>query len=448
MYWSKTFIPTLKENPQEAESISHKLLLRSGLTRMLIAGAYSYLPLGYRVLNNIQKIIRQEMESCGASELLLPALQPLELWQRSGRDKTLNDVMLKFIDRKGRKLCLGPTHEEVITDLVKNCVSSYRQLPLILYQLQTKFRDELRPRFGLIRACEFIMKDAYSFDKDEDGLDKNYQAMHSAYQKIFKRCGLNFLVTEADSGVMGGNISHEFMVPAQDGEDVVRVCPKCEAVKTNTLPLPELEDDHKPAGSGLASNSQSQDDNCAKCGTKTQELNTIEVGHIFKLGTKYTTMLGGNFLDADGKLKPIIMGCYGIGVSRLISAVIEQNYDTAGIVWPDEIAPYKIIILPLDVTEKKIFGSAVEIYNELKREGFDVLLDDRDERAGVKFKDADLLGIPLQLIVGKEFLKSNTIELKVRRGGEKIIKPREEIIPYLAKREALFVKRTTNDEIR
>ncbi|MFA5096570.1 MAG: proline--tRNA ligase, partial [Candidatus Omnitrophota bacterium] len=242
MFWSKTFIPTLKEVPQEAESISHKLLLRAGLVRMLMAGAYSYLPLGLKVLENIQKVIREEMDSCGAAELLLPALQPLELWQRTGRDKDLGEVMLKVTDRKGRKICLGPTHEEAITDLVKNNVSSYRQLPLVLYQIQTKFRDEMRPRFGLIRACEFIMKDAYSFDKDEAGLDKNYQAMYEAYLRIFKRCGLKIVTTEADSGVMGGKVSHEFMVPASDGEDVVMA--------------------------------------------DGQKVNAIEVGHIFKLGTK------------------------------------------------------------------------------------------------------------------------------------------------------------------
>ncbi|MDI6758340.1 MAG: proline--tRNA ligase [Candidatus Omnitrophota bacterium] len=410
MYWSKTFIPTLKEDPQEAEIISHKLLLRSGLIRMLMAGAYSYLPLGYRVLNNIQRIIRQEMNSSDAAELLLPALQPQELWQESGRDKTMDKVMVRFSDRRGRKLCLGPTHEEVITALVRSCVSSYKQLPLILYQLQTKFRDEIRPRFGLIRSCEFIMKDAYSFDKDEAGLDKNYQLMSYAYQRIFKRCGLNFLVTEADSGVMGGSCSHEFMIPAKDGEDAVLLCPKCKTARAK---------------------GECKDDTCVKCGVLLDEINAIEIGHIFKLGVKYSEVLGAKFLDNDRKLKSIIMGCYGIGVSRLVSAIIEQNYDTAGIIWPKEIAPYEIIILPLDVTEGRIMSSVIEIYKELTQNGINVLLDDRDERAGVKFKDADLLGIPLQLIIGKEFLKSNTCELKIRSSGERIIKPREEIIDYI-----------------
>jgi len=389
MLWSKTFIPTLKESPQEAESVAHKLLLRAGLARMLMAGSYSYLPLGLKVLQNLKKIIRQEMNSCDAAELLLPALQPLELWQRSGRDKDLGEVMIKFTDRRGRKICLGPTHEEVITDLVRAHVSSYKQLPLVLYQIQTKFRDELRPRFGLIRSCEFIMKDAYSFDQDEAGLDKNYQAMHAAYLRIFKRCGLNIITTEADPGVMGGKVSHEFMVPAKDGEDVVTV--------------------------------------------GAEKVNAIEVGHIFKLGTKYSAALGANFLDASGKLQPIIMGCYGIGVSRLISAVIEQNNDADGIIWPPELAPYKAMILVLDSGDKNIMDLAGNVYQKLKSAGIETLLDDRDERAGVKFKDADLLGIPLQVIVGKNSLKDGTLELKVRSSKEKIIKPVDEVFKEIVR---------------
>jgi len=412
MLWSKTFIPTLKEIPQEAESVSHRLMLRAGLIRMLMAGVYSYLPLGFKVLNNIQRIIRQELDTSGACELLLPALQPQELWMRSGRDKDMGEVMIRFIDRKGRKVCLGPTHEEVITELVKNHVSSYKQLPLILYQIQTKFRDEIRPRFGVVRACEFIMKDAYSFDKDQAGLDKNYRAMHNAYKRIFKRCGLDCLVVEADPGVMGGNVSHEFMVSAKDGEDTVFVCPKCKvAVAFN----------------------EREEQNCAKCNLKLEKINTIEVGHLFKLGTKYSGASGANFLDAEGKTKPIIMGCYGIGVSRLISAVIEQNYDNAGIIWPDELSPYQVIILPLDTTDKKITKIALDIYKDLEHNGIDVLLDDRDERAGVKFKDADLLGISLQVIIGKESLKKNTIELKIRRNHKKIIKTKADILTEINK---------------
>ncbi|MDD4980320.1 MAG: proline--tRNA ligase [Candidatus Omnitrophica bacterium] len=407
MFWSKDFIPTLKETPQEAESISHQLMLRAGLVRMLMAGVYSYLPLGLKVLDNIQKIIRQELNSCGATELLLPALQPQELWVKSGRDKDIGEVMIRFTDRRGRNMCLGPTHEEVITDLVKNHISSYKQLPLILYQIQTKFRDEIRPRFGLIRACEFIMKDAYSFDADEAGLDKNYQVIHNAYKRIFKKCGLSFLTTQADPGVMGGNMSHEFMAPAQDGEDIVSSCPKCRLAKT-------FKDGEEQV--------------CPQCGVKLEKINTIEVGHIFKLGTKYSAVLGANFIDAQGQKKPIIMGCYGIGVSRLISAVIEQNHDKDGIIWPKDLSPYQVAILPLDTTDKKIMQSARDLYEQLTQEGIGVLLDDRDERAGVKFKDADLIGVTLQVIIGKESLKKNTLELKIRRNHKKIIKTKAAIL--------------------
>jgi len=407
MFWSNSFIPTLKETPQGAESLSHQLMLRAGLVRMLIAGVYSYLPLGLKVLHNIQRIIRQELNSCGASELLLPALQPQELWIKSGRDKDIGDVMLRFVDRKGRNMCLGPTHEEVITDLVKNHIASYKQLPLILYQIQTKFRDEIRPRFGLIRACEFIMKDAYSFDADESGLDKNYKAMSNAYKRIFKRCGLNILTSEADPGVMGGNVSHEFMAPAQDGEDLVLLCPKCKSAK----PLKET--------SGQS---------CPKCNVTVEKINTIEVGHIFKLGTKYSSVLGANFIDCYGQQKPIIMGCYGIGVSRLVSAIVEQNHDKDGIAWPKEISPYQVIILPLDTTDRKIMAKAVEVYKELEQGGMEVLFDDRSVSAGVKFKDADLLGISLQVIIGRESLKKNTLELKIRRNQKRIIKTKTAIL--------------------
>ena len=399
MLWSETFIPTLKEIPREAESASHQLMLRAGLVRMLMAGVYSYLPLGLRVLNNIQRIIRQEMDACKAAELLLPALQPLELWQRSGRDKDIGEVMVRFVDRRGRNIALGPTHEEVITDLVKGHVSSYKQLPLVLYQIQTKFRDEIRPRFGLVRACEFVMKDAYSFDKDEAGLDINYRAIYEAYKRIFKRCGLNFLITEADPGVMGGNVSHEFMVPAKDGEDVVSRCSKC---------------------AWVAAFREGQEE-CPKCRGGLEKINTIEVGHVFKLGTKYSSVLGANFLDSQGRQRPIIMGCYGIGVSRLISAIIEQNYDEAGIIWPREVSPYQAIILPLDVTEQKIMEEASRIYGELRQEAVDVLLDDRDERSGVKFKDAELIGIPIIIVIGQKSISQKKIEIKSRRDKEVIL---------------------------
>ena len=427
MLWTKTFIPTLKENPQEAESISHKLLLRAGMVRMLFAGAYSYLPLGLRVLNNIENIVRQEMNACGASELMLPALQPQEIWQRTGRDKDIGEVMIKFTDRRGRKLCLGPTHEEIITDLVGKHLFSYKQLPVVLYQIQTKFRDEIRPRFGLIRACEFIMKDAYSFDRDDAGLDKNYQAMYAGYKRIFERCGLQILTTEADSGMMGGKVSHEFMVPAEDGEDVVLVCPECKSTKTYSRPANESVAGSRPLLDSLAGKEGDSED-CAKCAKPAKKVNCIEVGHIFKLGTKYSSALGAQFLDAQGKLNPVIMGCYGIGVSRLVSAIIEQNNDESGIIWPKEVAPYKVIILPLDVSDSKIMESANSVYRELADNGIEALLDDRDERAGVKFKDAELIGIPAHITIGAKTLAMNKIEIKSRKLRQNILVERADLM--------------------
>jgi prolyl-tRNA synthetase len=410
MFWTKVFIPTLKETPKEAESLSHQLLLRAGFVRMLMAGAYTYLPLGLRVLEKIQRIIRQEMNACGASELLLPALHPLELWQKTGRDQDLGEVMFKFKDRRGRDVSLGPTHEEVITDLVKNNIVSYRQLPLVLYQIQTKFRDEIRPRFGLIRACEFIMKDAYSFDQDEAGLDKNYQLMYEAYKRIFSRCGLKTLITEADSGVMGGKVSHEFMVEAPLGEDMVLVCTQCKLTRAFVA---------------------EGDNVCPKCHRKMDSVNTIEVGHIFKLGIKYSKAMGANFSDPRGALKPIIMGCYGIGVSRLISAIIEQNNDADGIIWPKEVAPFQIIILPLDITNQEVMQTASSFYQELKSCGIEVLFDDRDERAGVKFKDADLIGVPLSIVVGKKSIEEKKIELRMRKDKITQFIPKDDVLKFI-----------------
>ncbi|MDP2927788.1 MAG: proline--tRNA ligase [Candidatus Omnitrophota bacterium] len=426
MFWSKVFIPTLKETPKEAESLSHQLLLRAGFVRMLMAGAYTYLPMGLRVLEKIQGIIRQEMNACGASELLLPALHPLELWQKTGRDKDLGEVMFKFQDRRGRDLSLGPTHEEIITDLIKNNFSSYRQLPLVLYQIQTKFRDEIRPRFGLIRACEFIMKDAYSFDQDEAGLDKNYQLMYEAYKRIFSRCGLETLITEADPGVMGGKVSHEFMAPSPLGEDIILLCSKCKLTRAFSREKIENEEGSPHAG-------KEGNNSCPKCRVNMDKVNTIEVGHIFKLGTKYSQAMQANFSDAKGQLKPLVMGCYGIGVSRLISAIIEQNNDTDGIIWPAQVAPFGIIILPLDVTDQKVMQAANSLYQELCAGGLDVLFDDRDERAGVKFKDADLIGVPTSIVIGKKSIEEKNIELRIRKDKSTQLIPRENAVKFITK---------------
>ena len=426
MFWSKVFIPTLKETPKEAESLSHQLLLRAGFVRMLMAGTYTYLPLGLRVLEKIQGIIREEMSSCGASELLLPALHPLELWQKTGRDKDIGEVMFKFEDRRGRALALGPTHEEVITDLVKNNCSSYRQLPLVLYQIQTKFRDEIRPRFGLIRCCEFVMKDAYSFDQDEAGLDKNYQLMYEAYKRIFARCGLKILITVADSGIMGGKVSHEFMVEAPLGEDVVLVCPKCNSAVAFSRPEIENVGGSRDAG-------KEEIKTCSKCNVEMDKVNTIEVGHIFKLGTKYSQALECNFSDAQGNLMPMVMCCYGIGVSRLISAIIEQHNDANGIIWPREVAPFQIIILPLDVTNAVIMQEAKELYDQINAAGYSVLLDDRDERAGVKFKDADLIGLPASVVIGKKSIAEKNVEVRVRKDSSTQFMQKVDLIKFISK---------------
>jgi len=413
MYWTKYFIPTMKEVPAGTEAVSHQLLLRAGLVNMLTAGVYSYLPLGLRVLRKIEGIIREEMNAVDANELFLPCLQPIELWKKTGRDEVLKDVMIRFDDKKGRELCLGPTHEEIITELVKNYVQSYRALPVTLYQIQTKFRDEMRPRFGIVRACEFIMKDAYSFDRDQKGLEKNYQLMYGAYNRIFKRCGLDVVVAEADSGAMGGSVSHEFHFPAPIGEDEVVRCNKC-------------------SFSGALTDKTKEGTTCPDCKKgKLKKHTAIELGHIFQLGTKYSEVQGCTFLDEDGKRKPIIMGCYGIGVSRLISAIIEGYNDKAGIVWPKEVAPFDIEILPIAVDEKQTMALAAKYAVELEKQGFEVLVDDRDETAGRKFNDADLIGIPYRVILGKRTLKEGKVEIKERSSGKVILAKKENLIKKL-----------------
>jgi len=367
----------MKEVPSGTEAVSHQLLLRAGLVHMLTAGVYSYLPLGQRVLERVTKVIRQEMNNVGANELFLPCLHPMELWKQTGRDVTLKDVMYKFQDGRGRSMCLGPTHEEVITDLVKGYVKSYKQLPVVLYQIQTKFRDELRPRYGIVRASEFIMKDAYSFDIDEAGMKKNYQLMYDAYVKIFKRLGLDVVIIQADSGAMGGDMSHEFMVPAAIGEDTLKDADGNEQV-------------------------------------------AIELGHIFQLGTKYSLAQKALVLDEDGKQKPLIMGCYGIGVSRVIAAIIEKNHDDKGIIWPQEAAPFDVQIVTLG-DDREITDLAKRYTVELTAERLEVLVDDRDETAGRKFNDADLIGIPIRVTIGQRNLKDGKIEIKRRDAAEAVL---------------------------
>jgi len=550
MRWSNCYIPTLKEAPADAEVVSHKLLTRAGMIRKLTSGIYIYMPLGLKAIEKTAAIVREEMNRAGALELSMPMVQPADLWQESGRWEFYGKELLRFQDRNGRDYCLGPTHEEVITDLVRGEVRSYRQLPINLYQIQTKFRDEIRPRFGLMRGREFIMKDAYSFDRDEAGADKSYWAMYEAYQNVFKRLGLRFRAVEADSGSIGGSFSHEFMVLADTGEDTIAACTGCEyaanveraevaapavpatlpavgaieevatpgkhtveevcaflgvpqtaLVKTlilvadgkpvaalvrgdrelndvklkNLLKCDELElaapelvqkvtgapvgyagpvglnvervfADHElltsdgwiaGANKGdthLRNVSLGRDakieryadlrvitpaDACPRCGQPIELTRGIEVGHVFKLGTKYSEPLKCTFLDEDGKEKVMIMGCYGIGVSRVVASCIEQNHDADGIVFPPPIAPYEAVLCCLDPKNGETLGKAEEFYAELKAQGVDAILDDRDERPGVKFKDADLVGMPLQLVVGGKGLARGIVEAKDRRTGEK-----------------------------
>lgn len=552
MRWREYFIPTLREDPSEAEVVSHKLLLRAGMIRKLASGIYTFLPLGFKALKKIENIVRREMNNAGALEILMPLVQPAELWKETGRWDNYGKELLRFKDRKEHDFCLGPTHEEVVTDIVRRDVKSYKDLPLILYQIAVKFRDEIRPRFGIMRAREFIMKDAYSFDADWEGLDKSYQLMYETYEKIFKSCGLKFKAVEAHTGAIGGDVSHEFMVLAETGEDIITYCEKCgyasnieltpailgekypsesekplekvhtpgvrtaqevanflglpvskitktliyiidekEAVavcirgdhEVNEVKLEKLfpnktlrmateeevkkivgaspgfigpkglkikviadkalegypnfviganEDEYHYINANMGSTFKpdviadirkaGEGDLCPKCGNPLQFTRGIEVGHIFKLGTKYSEPMKATFLDRDGKMKPFVMGCYGIGVSRVLAATIEQNHDENGIIFPWEIAPFQIGIAYL---KEEFKADAEKIYTDLSQK-WDVILDDRDERPGVKFKDMDLIGIPIQIILGKTYEKNREIEIKIRKTGErKYVKPEE-----------------------
>lgn len=548
MRFSSCYIPTLKESPADAEVISHKLLLRAGMVRRLTSGLYIYLPLGLKVITKIADVIREEMAAAGFQELLLPMVQPADLWKETGRWEHYGKELLRFRDRNDREYCLGPTHEEVITDLVRGEVRSYRQLPVRLYQIQTKFRDEIRPRFGLMRGREFLMKDAYSFDADMEGAQKSYQLMYDAYVRIFTRLGLRFRAVEADTGSIGGNFSHEFMVLADTGEDTIAVCDSCDyaanleraeavwkgSVCTDACPnmksvdtpgahtveevtallgispkqlvktmlfsvdgetvavlvrgdrevnpvklknllkaqevelansaavealtqaplgfagpvglkLPIYADLELQGGTDYVTGANKGDmhlqhvdlnrdagitawadlrevvegDVCPRCGGRLTLTRGIEVGHIFMLGLKYSSSMHAAFLDENGKEKLMIMGCYGIGVSRVAAAAIEQNHDDGGIVFPPPVAPFDCILLNLDPRDEKVTAEAEALYAILEKQGVDTLLDDREERPGVKFKDADLLGIPLQLVLGGKSLARGVVEAKDRRSGEK-----------------------------
>ena len=550
MKWTQTLIPTLREAPADAEIVSHKLLLRAGLIRKLAGGVYTFLPLGLRALRKVEKIIREEMDRAGGIEVLMPALQPPEIWQQSGRAETAKNVLFKVKDSSNREWFLSPTAEEVITTLAANEINSYRQLPKNFYQISLKFRDEIRPRFGLMRAKEFIMKDAYSFDTTDEGAMASYKKMYDAYTRIFARCGLKAFPVEADTGVIGGNYSHEFMVPAETGENEVVFCEACgyaANIEKATSGLPKTAarelggaiekfatpgvvtiealakapynvpanrqiktlvyvadsdtvlilirgDDQlnetkflakteavqvrpatpeecvatlgaKPGSLGAVVNvpanvkiyaderlqgandmttganedgvhfshvSLERDikvtawfdlrtvkvgEPCAKCGKSVKIRRAIEVGHVFKLGTKYSEKLGAGFLDETGVRKPCVMGCYGIGATRTLQAIIEQGNDKDGVIWPLSVAPYQVCITPLNVAaDSETMKLAEKFYAELTEKGVDVILDDRDERPGVKFKDADLVGFPLRLSIGEKSLAKGEVEIKPRNG--------------------------------
>ncbi|MBI3598799.1 MAG: proline--tRNA ligase [Nitrospirae bacterium] len=402
MYYSHALIPTLRDDPADAEVISHKLMLRAGFIRKLSAGIYCYLPLALRVLRKIEKIVREEMATTGAQELLLPALQPSELWEETGRWQQYGKELIRLRDRHDHDFCLGPTHEEVITDLVRKEIRSYRQLPITLYQIQTKFRDEMRPRFGIMRGREFIMKDAYSFDASVEGAKINYQKMYDAYHRIFSRVGLTFRAVEADNGLIGGSQSDEFMVLTETGEEEIISCTAC----LYAANIEKTEVGHRGMG-----------DPCPRCGEPLKIDRGIEVGHVFLLGTKYSKEMKALFLNERGEERFFEMGCYGIGVSRIIAAAIEQNHDEKGIIWPISIAPYIVHIVPVQDKSDDVMMAAKQIYTALMERGIDVLFDDRAERPGVKFNDADLLGAPYQIVIGEKNLEKGLIELKERKTG-------------------------------
>ncbi|NIP39081.1 MAG: proline--tRNA ligase [Candidatus Dadabacteria bacterium] len=566
MRYSQYFIPTLKETPADAEVVSHQLMVRAGMLRKVAAGIYDYLPLGLRSIRKFEEIVREEMNKAGAIELLMPAVLPAEHWKESGRWDVYGKELLRFTDRAEREFCIGPTHEEIITDIVRREVKSYKQLPVNLYQIQTKFRDEIRPRFGVMRAREFIMKDAYSFDAADEGADKSYWAMYEAYSKIFERCGLEFRAVLADTGNIGGSFSHEFMVLAETGEDVVMSCDKCdyaanlelaeikqtdnrsdassseskdiEEVHTPAMKSVEevaeflkvksgdliktmiVEADGEPVAALVSGDNElsitklrrhlgadvidlatpdviekatggalgfsgpvglkikivadhsikqiidgvtgankkdyhlvnvnldkdydvnefadirvaADGDGCPNCdGGKLKSTRGIEVGHVFKLGTKYSESMNANFVDEDGKEKPFIMGCYGIGIGRTVAAAIEQNFDDSGMILPRALAPFEVIVMPLNMKDENVIKVANEIYNTLVEKGYDVLIDDRKESAGFKFKDADLIGIPLQVRIGPKTLKENSVEIRLRKNGETMLVKVEDAVSEVIK---------------
>lgn len=440
MKFSQFFIPTLKEIPSEAEIPSHSLALRAGLIRKVASGIYSFLPLGFRVLKKIEEIIRQEMNNSGAIELFLPIMQPSVLWEKSGRWKEYGPEMFRLKDRNKRDFCLGPTHEELITYLAYLDLKSYKNLPVNLYQIQVKFRDEMRPRYGLLRAREFIMKDAYSFCRNDDDLVVIYKNMYDAYCRILERIGLQYKVVEAETGLIGGSYSHEFIVLAENGEEKLVFCPACgysanyEMSKSISKTGKENKD-NKINKCGDFTYTE-QGDGCVNCGKELKIEKGIEVGHIFKLGDKYSEKMDARFIDVDGKLKPLVMGCYGIGVTRILAAAIEQLHDDKGIIWPASIAPFTVNIIVTTEKNSELSKAGDMIYKTLKKLNVEVLYDDRDVSAGIKFKDSDLIGIPVRFILGRKFLGSRLIDVEYRKDCKKVELPVDSIPKFIKEFEA------------
>ena len=410
MFWSKVFLPTLKDTPQDAEVISHQLMLRAGMIRRVTSGIYTWLPIGLKVLRKVENIVREEMDASGAQEVLMPMVQPKELWEETQRWEKMGPELLRIQDRHERDFCLGPTHEEVITDLIRNNIKSYKELPLNLYQIQTKFRDEVRPRYGVMRGREFLMKDSYSFNLDEDSLNESYVLMKEAYKKILDRLGLQFKIVKADSGAIGGDTSEEFHVLAENGEDTIAISDSSDfAINTELLlgdgeDIESLQGKPSPDGEGIIE---------IKKG--------IEVGHIFQLGKVYTDAMKANVLDNEGKAQNLYMGCYGIGVSRLVAAAIEQNNDDKGIIWPEAMTPFEVNIIAIGFDkDEKIAKASTDLYSKLSSMGYEVMLDDRKDGYGIKMKDAELIGVPINVIIGKQYLQNGEIELKHRDGQSSI----------------------------
>ena len=401
---------TLKDAPSDAELISHQLMLRSGLIKKLASGIFTWMPFGLKVLRKIEQTVRNEMDESGALEVLMPTIQPSELWQETQRWDDYGNLLLQIHDRHDRLFCYGPTHEEVITDILRKSIKSYKQLPANFYQIQTKFRDEIRPRFGVMRAREFLMKDAYSFHLNQESLEEEYEKMSQTYESIFRKLELNFRKVNATSGEIGGSISHEFHVIAESGEDEIAFCD----------------------GENFAANVETLDGKNAPNGGELTYARGIEVGHIFQLGDKYSQSMKLEVLDSNGKNVNPYMGCYGIGISRIDAAAIEQNYDDKGIIWPKAISPFAISIIVLnDKNDSTVMDHAIKIYQELRADGIEVMIDDRDERAGVKFADADLMGIPTHVIVGKRGIEQNKLEITSRRTGETTEVKINEIVSHL-----------------